>query len=148
MLSRAFLKKIGGQIMDIKKRLYRYSDLKLEHEQLKERIDSLREQLTSIRSQTFDDVVACSGNSDKIGDMISTLSNLETLYIRKSNELMKEIIFIERLINQLESRDRILMRKKYIECKTWEEICVEMNYSYRNVLYIHGNILSKLKKIA
>lgn len=134
--------------MDFKKRLYRYSDLKLEHEQLKERIDSLREQLTSIHSQSFDNIIASSGNSDKIGDMISTLSTLETLYIRKSNELMKEIIFIERLINQLEPRDRLLMRKKYIECKTWEAICVEMNYSYRNVLYIHGSILVKLKKIA
>lgn len=134
--------------MDIKKRLYRYSDLKLEHEQLKERIDSLREQLTSIRSQTFDDVVACSGNSDKIGDMISTLSNLETLYIRKSNELMKEIIFIERLINQLESRDRILMRKKYIECKTWETVCVEMNYSYRGIQKIHSKILQSLRNSA
>ena len=66
--------------MDIKKRLYRYSDLKLEHEQLKERIDSLREQLTSIRSQTFDDVVACSGSSDKIGEMISAFRLRNIIY--------------------------------------------------------------------
>ena len=134
--------------MDIKKRLYRYADLTIEHEQLKEQIDNLREQLTSVRSQTFDDVVACSGSSDKIGDMISTLSNLETIYIRKSNELMKEIIFIERVINNLEPRDRMVIRKKYIECKTWETICVEMNYSYRGMQKIHSNIIQKLRKSA
>ncbi len=134
--------------MDIKKKLQNYADMQLEHTQLKERIDSLREQLTSIHSQNFDGIVAMSGNSDKIGDMVSTLSDLETTYIQKSNELMRKMIEIERSINTLEPMERVVVRKRYMECKPWETICVEMNYGYRGILKVHSRILQKLRKIS
>ena len=134
--------------MDIKKRLQNYSDMQMEYEQIKERIDSLNEQLSSIHSQSFDGVAACSGNGDKIGDMIATLSDLQTLYIKKSNELMKEMIEIERIIAGLEYMERVLIRKRYFECKPWEVVCVEMNYGYRGILKVHSRILQKLRKIA
>ena len=134
--------------MDIKKRLYRYSDLKFEKAQLEEKIEDIKEQLTSIHSQSFDNVCSFSGGSDKTGNLIATLSDLQTLYITKCNELTKELIAIEQLISCLEPNERILIRKRYIECEKWEDVCVEMNYSWRGIHKLHSKILIKLEESA
>ena len=134
--------------MDIKKRLLQYSDLQLERIQLEEQIESLREQLTSIHSQSFDGIAAPTGESDKIGEMIANLSNLQTLYIRESNQIMKEMIELEKLMNTLEPIERLMLRKRYVECKPWKQVCVEMNYSYRGILNVHSKALQKLRKVS
>lgn len=51
---------------------------------------------------------------------------------------------IEKSISTLPSPLDLLMRYKYIDGLTWEEIAVKMNYSYRNVCYLHGKALSKI----
>lgn len=134
--------------MDIKKRLQMYSIMKEELEQLDERIKELQDKMTNIRSQSFDGVIANSGNSDKIGETIATISDLQTLYIRKSNELMRETLQIEKMISKLDVLERVIIRKKYLECKTWETVCVEMNYSYRGLQNIHSRIIQKLRNSA
>lgn len=125
-----------------------YSIMKEELEQLDERIKELQDKMTNIRSQSFDGVIANSGNSDKIGETIATISDLQTLYIRKSNELMKETLQIEKIISKLDVFERVIIRKKYLECKTWETVCVEVNYSYRGLQNIHSRIIQKLRKSA
>lgn len=47
-----------------------------------------------------------------------------------------------------DSRDRLLMRKRYIEGKTWELIAVEMNYTWRWTVELHGRILRDLENRA
>ena len=44
------------------------------------------------------------------------------------------------------SRDRQLMRKRYLEGKTWELIAVEMNYTFRWVLELHDRIIKQMEK--
>ena len=39
---------------------------------------------------------------------------------------------------------RTLLSLRYINGLTWEKLAVEMNYTYRNVLYLHGIALNKL----
>ena len=39
---------------------------------------------------------------------------------------------------------RTLLSLRYINGLTWEKIAVEMNYTYRNVLYLHGTALKQL----
>lgn len=128
----------------IKERLDKYRDLVNEAEQLEERIQELKEQLTSITSQRLDEVQASGGTADKIGNIVCNLVELQTIYQDKYIDLIKETIAIEVMVNTLDSKDRILMRKKYIEGKTLEEICVEMGYCYRNVIRIHKRAIRKL----
>ena len=52
---------------------------------------------------------------------------------------------IEDAIETLDSTQRILMRHRYIEGMKWEEICVAMNYSWRQVHRTHAAALTKLK---
>lgn len=58
-------------------------------------------------------------------------------------DLKKEI---EGVISNLDNPTyRLLLTKRYIDCKKWELIAVEMNYSYRGVHKIHKIALDRLK---
>lgn len=52
---------------------------------------------------------------------------------------------IEDAIETLDSVQRTLMRHRYIEGMKWEEICVAMNYSWRQVHRTHASALTRLK---
>lgn len=133
---------------NVKYRLQKYSDLKYESDQIRERINSIKEKMTSISTQSFDEIIACPSESDKIGEMIATLSDLETIYIDKLNRLMQELIYIEKLIDKLDPQERVIIRKRYLDCKRWEDVCVEINCSWRNTHRKHRAILTKLDKLA
>lgn len=42
---------------------------------------------------------------------------------------------------------RSLLINRYINCMTWEQIAVEMNYGYRQILRLHGKALNCLKDV-
>jgi hypothetical protein len=63
---------------------------------------------------------------------------------------LREYIFLRSEIetaigNLAEPRDRELMRRRYIEGQSWEEIAVAMSYSINHIWRIHGYILQKIK---
>lgn len=39
---------------------------------------------------------------------------------------------------------RTLLRYRYLFDRTWEEIAVKMNYTYRHITRMHGNALNKI----
>lgn len=49
---------------------------------------------------------------------------------------------IEEAINTISNMSlRTLMRYRYLNGETWEKIAVKMNYSWRNMHYLHGQAL-------
>lgn len=53
---------------------------------------------------------------------------------------------IENAIEKVDDdRMRILMRSRYIQGKTWEQICVQLNYSWRQIHYLHSKALKKIE---
>lgn len=42
---------------------------------------------------------------------------------------------------------RTLLYERYINCKKWEQIAVDMNYSFRGVTKMHGRALQAVQKI-
>ena len=51
-----------------------------------------------------------------------------------------EIMAAIKMVNDENLRNVLELR--YISGKTWEQIAVEMNYTYRNVCYLHGKALN------
>ena len=49
-------------------------------------------------------------------------------------------------VNGLCEREAYLIRLRYLELKRWEEICVEMNYSWKHIHRIHSDALMLLAK--
>lgn len=55
---------------------------------------------------------------------------------------------ILRTIEQVpDSRYRLLLRARYLEGMTWEQIAVEMAYSWRQMLRMHGDALQVVGEI-
>lgn len=70
---------------------------------------------------------------DEINEMIDELVDLKM-------ELSTEI-------DQLEDRRyRIVLRERYIRCKSWAEIAIEQDYDRRYIYELHGYALSEFEK--
>jgi len=49
-------------------------------------------------------------------------------------------------INRMQEPYRTLLYERYINGKTWEQVAVDMNYSYRGVTKMHGRALQAVKE--
>ena len=78
----------------------------------------------------------------KLDEMIEELKNerLERAKLRQR---------IERDIRALDNEDeQEVLRLRYIKGLKWEEVAVEMGYTYRRTLQIHGKALQNFKILA
>ena len=122
-----------------------YKTIKVEIKQLKERIKELEEIKTSIKSQVITDMPTGNGEGTDILSLIVMIEDAETELIQKEKQLIATMNKIEHTIDNVEnSLDRCILRARYIECKAWEQICVELNYSWRQIHRLHSNILKKI----
>lgn len=72
---------------------------------------------------------------------------LKALYDAKLVELKAEQLAVEKAIEGLKPQERTLLRRRYIDGLTWEQVCVEENYSWRQVHNIHSRALKKLERV-
>ena len=121
---------------------------------LKQRTDEIKYQI-----QTFDDIVHSvtpnidgigggSGVSDKIGKITPVIMDLCDDLTAKLEKIAKERKEIEDVISQVYSdKQKIVLEKRYLSCKTYEQIASEMNYDVRQIYNIHKYGLIAIEKI-
>ncbi|WP_370751050.1 hypothetical protein [Eubacterium sp.] len=115
---------------------------------LKEEIDTLREMVVSTGAVQQQERVMSSGAQDRMAETICKINEKEEEW----NQLMREfalaraevIISIQKLNNT--DYEQILY-KRYCQSKKWEEIAMEMNYSYQWVCKLHGRALLEIEKV-
>lgn len=106
--------------------------------------DETRGRLTHI-TQSYDGDGA---QSSKDPHKFDALLELEDKVDRKIDELYKVKCEILDAIDKLEdSRERIALRAYYIDMKTWEEVAVELQYSWRATMYIRKTALNHMEEI-
>ncbi len=94
--------------------------------------------------------VQMSLNSDKIGDVVSKIVNLEWEIIEdveRCIEIKRDLLSQINKLNNVDYQNVLTLRYFNSDFKTWEEIAAFLGYSYRQVLRIHGKALLELKKI-
>lgn len=85
-------------------------------------------------------------NVTKMNDLIVSVVTLEEeinqqidLLINKKREVME-------VIDSLDNADEIsLLYKRYFNYMSWEEIAVDMKFSYKHIHRIHGNALKSVQ---
>lgn len=111
-------------------------------------LHALRTMVTNITSTISPVCVSGSGNQDKLGNAVAKIVDLQNEINRKVDkyvDLKREAIEI---LEQIQDSDQMkVLHKRYFEYKPWEMIACEMGYSYRNVLYIHGDALQAVDAI-
>lgn len=111
-------------------------------------IVELRSRLTSIGFATDDERVQASLKGDKIADTIANIMELEELVNDDIDKLTEYKLKAREMIEGLENNvEKIVLYKRYFECKPFEQIAMECNYSWRQTHRIHGNALRNLDKV-
>ncbi|MCI8336963.1 MAG: hypothetical protein HFI72_07415 [Peptococcaceae bacterium] len=87
------------------------------------------------------------GTGDPTGNIAVKINELEQMINESINKRVELRRMIEAAIDSLSPKDGLLMRKRYLEGKKWEQVAVEMNYDYRHVTKIHGFILKKIESL-
>lgn len=110
-------------------------------------IKDLRDRLTSI-SCPMGEKVQSTKDPDKFTDPVSKIIELE----QEINEDIDKLIDLKRVarkvIEQLDNEvEKMILYKRYFENKTFEQISVEMNYSWRQIHRLHGNALQNFSKV-
>lgn len=134
--------------MTAKEYLMQVRNLESKMKILKEEIDTLREMVVSTGAIQQGERVLSSGTQDKMAETICKINEKECEW----NDLMREfalaranvIINIQKLNNPEYEQ---ILHKRYCQSKKWEEIALEMNYTYQWVCKLHGRALLELDKV-
>lgn len=111
-------------------------------------LHTLRTLVTKITATISPMAVSGSGNQDKLGDAVARIVDLQDEINRKIDNYVDLKREVSALLEQIEVADYVkVLHKRYFEYKPWEQIACEMNFSYRNVCYIHGKALQALEAL-
>lgn len=129
-----------------KDRLRQYKDMQAERDQLRHLLDTLEAGKGDPRRQRLDGMPT--GKGGKGGALERGYESRETVrevWQAKEAELSRELLAIEHALDSLPSRERRVLRCYYVQGMTWEQVCVETAYSWRQVHRIHAGALKVLE---
>ena len=113
-----------------------------------EEIESLTTLATKVTSVISDDRVQTSSNQQKIETYSVKIADLKSKIARELVEFLEYKKTVKKIIRESCSTDCVtLLHKRYFQYKKWEEIAVEMNYSYQWVSDgLHKKALKQVQK--
>lgn len=94
-----------------------------------------RERVTTTRRNTSEEKFVRYSNEDYEKEIDRRIDELYQIKL--------EILSAIGAVN--DSTLRKLLVKRYLQFKTWEQIAVEMSYSWRQIVRLHGKALQKIK---
>ena len=87
-------------------------------------------------------------SGDKLGAAVAKIIEAEERLDEQITMLIATEREVERTINSVkDSIMRKLLYERYINGKTWEQIAVMLNYTYRRITQLHGNALLIVEQI-
>ena len=129
-----------------KDELKRYKYISDEITQLWDEINRLRDGLMSPSGKVITWAPAAAKQDDKFAEVMARIDELEHELIEKLNGRIKLQHSIEQAIESVDDPLlRMILKSRYIQGKTWKEICDQTNYSRSQINYLHGKALKKIK---
>ncbi len=136
--------------MNVKEYLGQLERLEILIEQKKEELKRLRELSASVGSLTLSADKVKSGSAPKNAGFEKNIEKCMLL----EEEIRQEITaFTDKrhtITNQIQGLGNAkyinILYKRYVEYKRFDEIAVEMHYSYRNICYIHRKAIKKFEE--
>ena len=130
-----------------KKYLQSYRKFKQTAKRLSEQLEEIRlgEMLPSIGISDMPSAHNKRDLSDymvKYDKILKEIMKLRKDAIERFTEIQKQIEKME------DENEKMVLTLRYLRSYEWERICVEMNYSWRQVHYIHSRALEHFKMIA
>lgn len=90
-----------------------------------------------------EDKVCFQGERDKIGRILELIESQKKLTRNRICYYAELKINILEKIHSIPNVDhRLILQYRYLDFRTWEEIAIEMGYSYRHITRIHREALA------
>lgn len=103
--------------------LSKYHNLKIEIQQIKDNIEEIETTIIGSSKITGMPMVSSSNNSNPTERIGMKLAKLKTTLENKTDKLLDELNKIEDFLNTVDDGEiRIIIRKRFIEGKTWKEV--------------------------
>jgi len=130
-----------------KQELREYYWIQRNIEKLENRIEELvaiaTKQTAKIKNDA-DAIHGTGGYSDRSGDAMAEMADLREELEGQLQKALALQLGIEQAIKDLPEREKYLIRARYVEQKRWEQIAVDMGYSWKQTHRIHGEALRLL----
>ena len=124
------------------------------YKQIQTRINVLQAEINRLRTEAesvsinLDGMPKGQGGNDKLSRIVAEMADLESTLM---DEMSGLFIRRQRIITQLgmlkSHKHQLLLQKRYIECKSWEHIAVEMDISWRYCYMLHGSALAEFQEV-
>jgi len=114
---------------------------------LEQRLEELFTMATSITASLkhdADSIHAQGTTSDKVGNLVAEMELTRADMGETLEQSYCMLRRIEQAIQALPARETYLIRARYIEHKSWEQIAVDMSYAWAQVHRIHASALNIL----
>lgn len=130
--------------MNVKQWLMRARTLDREINSLLEEKQNVRDRILKITQSYTGNVVQATKDPHKFDRVVE----LELEIDRNIDELVRVKAEILNAISQLpDGRYREILRLRYLKGMTFEQIAVELHYSWRHVCTLHGRALLKMEEV-
>ena len=127
-----------------KKELHELFWMKKNIKRMEEKLIELEAKAAQITSKISKEPKEHDNTVDKLSETVAEIVDLQNEINDQLKKYYERVKYIERSIEALPPREALLIRLRYLDQLRWEEICVEMHYSWRQIHYIHAEALKML----
>ena len=107
-------------------------------------VQTTRDSVESVTQNYDKDTTTGTKNPHKFDGLVE----LESMVEQKIEELIALKADILDTISKLkDNRQRILLTKYYLQMLTWEQVAVDMDYSFQHTMRMHGYALQEIERI-
>jgi len=124
------------------------------YKQIQTRINVLQSEINRLRTEAesvsinIDGMPKGTATDDKLSRIVSVMADLEKTMLDEMSGLYIRRMRIITLLGKLKShKHQLLLQKRYIECKSWERIAVEMDITWRHCYRLHGSALAEFQEV-
>lgn len=128
-----------------KEQLRDFRALSLEAKQIRCQLREMEARMYSIGGQQFSSTPRSgSGHARTMDDLVAAHVRLQKIYQQKLVEVEKAQAEIEAALVVLTPKERLVIRSRYFEGRSWEEVCRVVSYELAQTHRLHGSALLKL----
>lgn len=128
--------------MTAKEYLQRYRAAKKEAEDVELRITQLRLRYAAPSAIEYSDMPRAHDSEHDLSDYMAKMDELTSYLVEKYKRCMGiEVDIYQRLDNMDRQEEREVLRYRYIDGMTWEQIAQRTGYVLRHIYRLHGSAL-------